>query len=113
MAKKIIVLEKEQRSQFRVAFWLDVPAARQPFYASNTKTSQYRDATTPEIDAIKGGQIYEYVDSVETRNQNQNQLRVTLEEMHANLQAELNARDTWVRYGTNWDGTVWTNTGVP
>lgn len=114
MAKKIIVLEKEQKSQFRVAFWLDVvPVERQGFYADSAKTSQYSDATTDEELAIKEGRIVEHVDTVETRGQNQTQMRATLQEMYANMQAELNARDTWTRYGTFWDGAAWTNTGVP
>ena len=110
MARKIILLDRVGGpADFRVAFWLDVPAARQAFYANPTATSAVVGITTPELDAIKAGAIVEHVAPVLRDNGvTIGALRTILEAEYARLQTELTASVQWSRYGTSWDGTTWT-----
>jgi hypothetical protein len=110
MARKIIILEQiGEPADYRVAFWLDVPAARQSFYANPTASSAVIGATAPEIAAIRAGQVKEVVRAFPRDNGVTNaQLRVALESAHTQLQARLVADNIWNRYGTSWDGAAWT-----
>lgn len=112
MARKIIILDRTglpSDQNYRVAFWLDVPAARQPFYADATATSVVKGATQAEIDAIKAGQIVEEVVEVPAlAGATQTQLLNALIARYNARQAEFTARNPWARYGSYWDGTGWT-----
>jgi hypothetical protein len=110
MARKIIILEQVgEPADYRVAFWLDVPAERQAFYANTSATSTVIGATAPEIAAIKAGQVVEVVRDFPRDNGVTNaHLRTALQTAHAQMQARLVANNIWNRYGTSWDGTTWT-----
>lgn len=112
MARKIIVLDRQNLpsdQDFRVAFWLDVAVARQPFYANAAATSQVVGATQAELDAIKAGSVVERVEMVPMRSgATLAQVQAALVTRHGALQAELTSRNPWARYGSSWDGAAWT-----
>lgn len=116
MARKIIVLEQvglPSDASYRAALWLDVPAARQSFYANPAATSAVIGITTSELDAIKAGAVVEEVVTAQRPTGGTlGQLRTLLENEHARAQATLTAQNPYNRYGTFWDGTTWTNGGV-
>jgi len=112
MARKIIILDRinlPSDQDFRVAFWLDVPVARQPFYANAAATSAVIGATQAEIDAIKSGAVVEVIEGIPGRaNATIAAVRAALVTRHGVLQARLVAQNPYERYGTSWDGTTWT-----
>lgn len=110
MARKIIILEQVGATgDFNVAFWLDVPAARQRFYASATAASAFLDATAPETAALQSGVVTEVVEKIYRPNgQSAAQLRAALVARHTELQAFVTSNNPWNRYGTSHDGTIWT-----
>ena len=116
MARKIIILERlniPSDQDYRVAFWLDVPVARRPFYANAAATSAVKDATQAEIDAIKAGAVVEETMVVPARaSATQAVLLAALVTRYNARQAEITARNPWARYGSFWDGTSWTAVAV-
>lgn len=112
MAKKIIILDFTP-SNVHVAFWLDVPAARQPFYAKADLTSQYKDANAGELVALRTGVVTEQVDSYGLdADANIAAVRTFLEAELVRRQTLVNNTNLWKRYGTFFDGTSWTAGGV-
>lgn len=119
MAAKLIVLERlpGKRLGFRVAFWADVPTARQPFYAKAGAVSVYKNATTQENDAIASGAVAELVEDISvdpqgTTNQTITKLKDAAADRLAAFQAEVTAYNPWSNYGTKFDGSTWDNQGV-
>lgn len=116
MARKIIILERQgmpSDTNYRVAFWLDVPVARQSMYANPAATSVVKGATVPELALITSGAVVEVVETVQQPNGAPlANVRNAIVARFNQLQAELNARNLWDRYGTYWDGTSWTAAGV-
>lgn len=112
MARKIIQLERTgmpSDQNFRVAMWLDVPVARQSFYADAAKTSAVKGATQAEIDAIKAGAIVEVIEVIpKLAAGTVAEWRNDAEALYARRQQELNNRNPYARYGTFWDGATWT-----
>lgn len=113
MPRKIIVLEQTAApSDYRVVFWLDVPAARQFFYANPAATSVVKDATVAELDALKAGAVIEEVGEVEaggrTGGKTDLQAATALVARYNARQAALNASQLLAKYGTFYDGTAWT-----
>lgn len=116
MARKIIILDRvgmPSDRAFRVAFWLDVVAARRSFYANANATSAVVGATQAELDALKNGSVVERVEAIlRPAGTSQAAMQTTLEARHAQYQQELTDRNPWERYGTSWDGTTWTSVTV-
>lgn len=119
MARKIIVLEQQglpSDANYRVAYWLDVPVARQPFYANATATSVVigPNATTAgELSAIRSGAVLEVVEVIPRPvGTTAAQLRAAAEARWIELQNTLQTQNKWNRYGTSFDGTTWTNATV-
>lgn len=113
MTKRIIILERQGNQSFSVAFWLDVPVARQPFYANASATSRYKDALAAEITAIQSGAIKEVVDNVSADViTNLAGIKTQLQAIYTAKQAAINALNNWDRYGSFFDGTSWTAGGV-
>lgn len=112
MARKIIQLERTgmpSDQNFRVALWLDVEVARQPFYADAAATSVVKGITAPELAAIQAGEIVEVVDVVpKLADGTVGDWRAAAEVLYSLKQQELTSRNPWVRYGTFWDGATWT-----
>lgn len=119
MARKIIILDRvgfPSDDAFRVAFWLDVPVARRPFYANAAFVSAVEGTEAPdvvELAALRDGAVSEVVDAVYLpAGTTLAAIRTRLAAHHAVLQAEVTNKNLWARYGTFWDGTTWTNRGV-
>lgn len=113
MAKKIIVLEHlswPSDLNYRIVFWLDVPAARQSLYANPAATSAFKNATTQELAALTSGAVVEQVISVFYPAGTALSPTITndLAARWNAAQATLNAQNPYDRYGTSWDGTTWT-----
>lgn len=119
MARKIIILDRvgyPSDDAYRVAFWLDVPADRQPFYANAAFVSEVIGTEAPsaaELTALRSGAVVEQVDRIWMP------VGTSVAQRAARLQAEFNIRQSdvttrndWARYGTTWDGTTWTQKGV-
>jgi stage V sporulation protein SpoVS len=116
MAKKIIILTKENKSgyfEIQYLFWLTVPVSQQPLRVSATVTSSYRDASTAEIQAIQVGQIAEVSGMVGyTQGTSNATVTADLISRYNSAQVNLNTESQWHYYGTYWDGTSWTLQGV-
>jgi hypothetical protein len=116
MAKRIIILERigePSDLSFNYALWADVPLARQPFYANPEAVSAYKGATAEELNAIKAGQIVEQVGSANfLAGTPLSTIKSYLQNKFAEFQQEITARNPWVRYGSYWDGTSWTEGGI-
>ena len=116
MAKKIIILERigePSDYSFNALFWLDIPTTRQGFYIDANATSAYKGATTQEIQDIKDGKIKEvsiacnYLVGTTFA-----QIKADLISKYTDLQNNLNNSNPFVKYGTYWDGSAWTNVGI-
>lgn len=116
MPRRIVILKRINEPSdlaFEFVLWADVPAARQPFYADPAATSAYAEATAPEIDAIRTGAIAERKESgTAAAGTPLAQIYAKLEVRWQRWQDEVDTRNPWVRYGTYWDGTTWTQDGV-
>ena len=115
MAKKIIILDKiaGERPSYRVAFWADVPSARQSFYAGASLTSAWGDASVAENTALQAGSVVERVETFSADPpKSKSQIKVFLEARWMAFQAEIDAANPWNFYGSFWDGTTWTDGGV-
>ena len=115
MAKKIVILEKQGGgfTSFKYLLWCDVPVGRQTFYANDSAGSVYRDASAGELSMIRSGSISEIVDVI-TVNPGATVALVqsALTIRFNNAQAQVTSDNPWVRYGTFWDGSSWTNGGA-
>lgn len=116
MAKRIVILERINEPSdlaFQFVLWADVPVARQARYADPNATSAYAEATAAEIDAIKTGAVAEQLGSgTAAAGTPLAQIYAKLETRWEQWQDEVNTRNPWVRYGSSWDGTTWTQDGV-
>lgn len=116
MAKQIIILERLDEpsdNSYRYVLWATVPAARVSAYADPAATSAYKDATAPELAAIQAGQIVERASSFSApAGTTIPQIQTRLIAEWTNFQAQINARNPTVRYGSFWDGTAWTAAGT-
>ena len=119
--KSIVILDRfsiPSDYNFHVAFRLTVPTGKQPFFADDSKTSAYASAEQPTIDAIKAGQVVEVVKSMRWTKDDEGNLpplstvTADLEAKLADLQAVMDTRNPWVKYGTSYDGNAWTQAGV-
>lgn len=119
MARQIIILDRigyPSDDAFRVAFWLDVPVARRPFYANDAFVSAVLGSEAPdvtELASLRNGAVQEVVEDIFLpAGVTLAQIRTRLIARRTALQAELTARNLWSRYGTFYDGTTWTSRGV-
>lgn len=108
MAQTIIIAEQTglpSDLNYQVIFWLNVPAARQPYYAKKhaTAVSVYREATQQETDAIRAGQIYEVVETIpRLAGTSMVTVKQAARDRLQELQAQLQANNPFNRYGTRW-----------
>lgn len=112
---KIILLDRRYAGtqSFNVAFWCDVPAARQAFYADANKTSAWKDATAEDIAALRSGAVVEIVEPfLSERGVTLAQAQTTLQATWTAHQDRVTAHNPWQRYGTTFDGTSWQAAGV-
>lgn len=108
MAQAIIIMEQTglpSDMNYNVVFWLDVPAARQPYYAKAQAAyvSSYPFATQAETDAIRAGQIVEVVEVLpRVIGAPMATVKQAARDRINALQAALNANNPYNRYGTRW-----------
>ena len=108
---KIIILETEP-GRISYAFWADVPAARQRFYADAAKVSVWKDALAADNLALQNGSVVEISSSYQIEEgASAARIRSVLLDLHGKYQARIDARNPWARYGTTYD-TTWTAGGV-
>jgi hypothetical protein len=113
MAKRIIILERVNPTNWQACFWLTVPAARVSFHANPDATSAYKLASAEELGALRDGTVIERVDTVSVpQNPNLAQIAAALQARWTAMQADVDAENTYGRYGTFWDGTAWTQAGA-
>ena len=112
---RIIILEQDRNdvNQYRYALWADVPVARQPFYANASAVSAWKNALTADNTALQDGSVVEKVSVLKIApGSTVAQIETFLQQTWTLYQAEITAANPWVAYGSNFDGTVWTITGV-
>jgi hypothetical protein len=112
----IVVLERTAINPPTIRYLLraNVPLARQPYYANAEFVSAYLDTPQADLTALRAGQVVERVDSVNVGNSTAAEMQTALIEAQVAFQAAVNsqAANQWKYYGTSWDGTTWTVTGV-
>jgi hypothetical protein len=112
----IIILERTSNDPLTINYVLraTVPSARQAFFADDTKTSAYKDASAEDVAALKAGQIVEKVCSDIVGGRTIAQIKSLLISAQSTFQTEVNGQ-SWnpFRYfGSSWDGTSWTDGGA-
>lgn len=108
---KIIILETEP-GKVSYAFWADVPAARQRFYADASKVSAWKDAIAEDNTALQNGSVVERVHHLDIdAGTTDADRRLALRRDWQAFQARVNDYNPWSRYGTTF-GTAWTAGGV-
>jgi hypothetical protein len=116
MAKKIIILERIEPSDvsFRFVLWATVPTGRAIAYADPTTTSQFKSATPEELAALQAGEVVERADTgTYPSGTTQAEIEADLVVRFNAFQAEIDAANPTVRYGTFFDGMIWTEVGTP
>ena len=110
---RVIVLEQEDDRSYRFAMWADVPLERQPFYANPDAKSQWKDALVTDVTALATGAVVERIGRlVLPPGGTAANARQELQASWSAFQQEITNSNPWVRYGTTWDGTTWTQAGV-
>lgn len=112
MAQAIIVLDQTGMPSdlnYRVAFWLDVPAARQAFYADPAAVSTVMDISADDLAAIRSGAIVEVVETIpRPAGTALNVVKQAARDRLPALQTEFNRDNRFNRYGTRWtQATGW------
>ena len=110
---KIIILETEP-GKINYAFWADVPAARQRFYADASKVSAWKDALAVDNTALQNGSVVEFSSSYQIEEgASAARIRNVLLDLHGKYQARIDAHNPWGRYGSTCDSAgVWVAGGV-
>jgi hypothetical protein len=113
---RVIILDKslDDPDTFNLIFWVDVPAARQQFYADANKVSAWRNATTPDNDALKSGAVVEKSGTTRhVKGTNMAQVQIDIQTQWQAYQDYVNASNPWQRQDSTWDGTSWVVTNNP
>src|SRR5262245_42677476 len=117
MAKRIIILDRTEGAPatFRLLYWLDVAASRQPYYARPGAVSVWTGASAGENTSIASGAVVEVQDSYTPAQSD------TITQVEAALEAIWNQKQTAFtnspvpqRFGSFWDsvGPAWTLTNL-
>lgn len=102
------------RISYQLAFWYDVPASRQVFYATPSKKSAWLGATTQDNTNLQNGSVYEEVVTYSPDgSQNLAQLEAGAQALWTQRNAIFQANNPWVNYGSTFDGTSWVITNIP
>ena len=117
MAKQIIVLDRfgePSDLNFNVIYWIAVPSTRQSFYAKPTQQSAYKNIdVVTELPLLQNGSIVEIPESLSyAAGTPLATIQTDLIKRFTALQADMNSKNPYVRYGTFFDGTTWTVGGV-
>jgi hypothetical protein len=113
----IVILERTSVAPAIIQYVLRaaVPLARQPYYAEATKTSAYKAASAADLAALRAGEYLEMVESITITGAGAAAIKALLVGRQADYQASVTADgvyNPWKYYGSAWNGTTWTMTGV-
>ena len=112
---KIIILDRARSdaNEYRYVLWVDVPIARQTFYANTGATSAWKDALPADLAALQTGSVVEIVQTQRVpAGATLPQVQAFLQQRWMNFQNDVANTNPWVRYGTTWDGATWIVGGV-
>jgi len=118
ITKRIIILEQLNAAPitYRYLMWADVPAARQPFYAAKqtSMVSAWKDAAAADNTALQNGSVTERVDiATMAPGDTIAAGEARLQAVWTAFQAEINAANPWVHYGTFMDtSSAWNPVSV-
>jgi hypothetical protein len=107
----VIVLDQhpDDLNTYRVVLWADVPAARQSHYANASATSAWSGATGADNTNLQNGSV---VESVVTQRipagSTLPQIEGFLQNLWQQYQTFITNNNLWQRYGSTWDGAIWT-----
>jgi hypothetical protein len=88
---------------YRVAFWLDVPAPRQPYYANPAATSVVKDISPADLAELRAGLIVEKVEIIQSlASATLADVKQAARAKMVDLQRDFNRDNTFNRYGTKW-----------
>lgn len=118
MAQTITILDQTGMPSdlnYRVAYWLDVKAERQAFYANPTLTSAVLSITAPELAALREGKQVEVVETIpRLAGTPMATVRQAARDRLSELQSGFNRDNRFNSYGTRWtQGLGWVNVTVP
>ena len=106
MTQAITILEQAGMPSdlnYRVAFWLDVPAERQAFYANATATSVVKGIAPADLAELRAGLIVEVVEIVQSvADTPVASVKQAARQRLVALQQDFNRDNTYNRYGTKW-----------
>lgn len=107
---RVIILDQPDPTKINCLFWLDVPAARQRFYAGIVSKSVWLDALQADNDALASGAMVEMqvLYSPDGGLPGLATIESQLGAMWTGQQNAINGVNRWGHYGSNWDGTTWT-----
>lgn len=96
------------RVTWKLAFWYNVPAARQKFYASASKMSVWIDATAADNTALQNGSVFEeIVQYSPDDSENTAQIESGAAALWTARNTAFQNFNPWSNYGTTYDGTTW------
>ena len=107
---RIIVLDQPEGNSlsYNVAFWADVPSARQTYYADPNATSAWKGVLASDLSAIQSGAVVESMISHQLPpGTTMAQVMSYLQVQWQNYQNQINNYNPWLHYGSTWDGTSW------
>jgi hypothetical protein len=107
---RIIVLDQPGGNtlSYNVAFWADVPAARQSYYANAAAVSAWKDALPADTTALQNGSVVEQVMPHQLPpGTTLAQIEAYLQTQWQNYQTQITNFNPWIHYGSTWDGTSW------
>lgn len=106
---RAIILEQTGGGPYHYALWVDVPVARQPFYAKAGAVSAWTGALAGDITAIQTGAVAERLDTIERLpGETRAQMQTRIETRWQAWQDEVTNENFWRFHGTTWDGAMWT-----
>jgi hypothetical protein len=114
-SKKIIVLERDTTVPlaYKYALWATVPSGRYSKYADSGKTSSYKDISSQDLNELRSGMFLERV-QLGSWDQGTaiSAIQAELIGTYNLFQNEVTNDNTYQRYGTFWNGSSWTASGV-
>jgi hypothetical protein len=106
MTQTVTILEQAGMPSdlnYRVAFWLDVPVARQSFYANPTATSVVKGISPADLAELRAGLIVEVVEVIPSVVDTPlASVKQAARQRLTALQQDFNRDNTFNRYGTKW-----------
>jgi hypothetical protein len=118
--RQIIILRRTDASNgnpvFGYVLRADVPAARRPFLVDPTYVSPFKPVppdTDPDLPNLTNGAIVEKLDAISVdKDMTIADVQAVLIRLQQQFQADVTADKTFARYGSSYDGSIWTPRGA-